>query len=338
MKHLFSTAYHPQTDGQSERSNQIIEIVLRFLISTLEDPANWSDVLDDLQSAVNNSFAVGPGKTPNEIVYGFIPVRAADLIRPVNNEHDAMTLILIRREISDAIAFAQLNNKAFYDRKHQAVNLKAGDFVLLRLHKGYNIPSVTRLGRKLSQQYVGPFKILAKVGNLTYHLKLSISWRVHPVFIIAQLEPCPDPAKDPFGRARSGLPGSVHVDGDTDLVKSFEVEKVITHRTTKRRGTEYLFRWKGYEPEHDEWRNIPELGDAMNLVRDYEKTLKDGPGIGKELIVRKPPGYPRENQPNSSTNQERQIILRQSSGLDNPVPASLTGPIIRKRGRPRKRS
>lgn len=98
------------------------------------------------------------------------------------------------------------------------------------------------LERKLSQQYVSSFKILAKVGKLAYHLNVSSSWRIHPVFIIALLEPCPDPAIDSFGRTRPDLSKSVHVDGDTELAKSYEVERIITHRDTKRRGTEYLLR------------------------------------------------------------------------------------------------
>ena len=99
-------------------------------------------------------------------------------------------------------------------------------------------------------------------------------WRIHPVFSIAQLEPCPPPDSDPFARPRPYNPDSVYVEGDTDLVKSFEVERLISKRQTKRRGPEYLVRWKGYGPEHDAWRNIPELGDAAQHLKDYKDGMK----------------------------------------------------------------
>lgn len=120
--------------------------------------------------------------------------------------------------------------------------LAVGDYALLRLHKGYSIPSAPN--RKLDQQYVGPFQVTEKVG-------LPKEWRIHPVFSIAQLEPCPPPDSDPFARPRPYNPDSVYVEGDTDLVKSFEVERLISKRQTKRRRPEYLVRWKGYGPEHD---------------------------------------------------------------------------------------
>lgn len=58
---------------------------------------------------------------------------------------------------------------------------------------------------------------------------------------------------------------SIHVDGDTDLAKSYEIERIITKRLTKRRGTEYLVRWRGFEPEEDSWRNRTELGNASEV-------------------------------------------------------------------------
>ena len=59
------------------------------------------------------------------------------------------------------------------------------------------------------------------------------------------------------------------VEGDTDKVKSWEVERLVDKREVAR-GVEYLVRWKGWGEEHDVWRSLPELGNAMDLVRDYE--------------------------------------------------------------------
>lgn len=79
VKLLYSTAYHPQTDGSSERTNQTVEIALRFFVHALEDPALWPEVLPRFQSVLNNTFFSTTGKTPNKIAYGFSPRRPLDL-------------------------------------------------------------------------------------------------------------------------------------------------------------------------------------------------------------------------------------------------------------------
>lgn len=87
------------------------------------------------------------------------------------------------------------------------------------------------------------------------------------MFTIAQLEPCPDPALDPFSRVdRPKKPDSIFVEGATDITKNFEVEKIVSHRNTRRRGVEYL---KGQGPEHDKWRKLAELGNALEALQDY---------------------------------------------------------------------
>jgi len=111
------------------------------------------------------------------------------------------------------------------------------------------------------------------VGRLAYKLELPSHWRIHPVFTIAQLEPCPSPDSDHFKRSRPDYPKSVFVDGDTERVKSFEVDRLVGKREAVR-GTEYLLRWKGYGPEWDEWRNLPELENATDLVNDYESAIR----------------------------------------------------------------
>ena len=100
------------------------------------------------------------------------------------------------------------------------------------------------------------------------------------MFTIAQLEPCPDPALDLFSRVdRPKQPDSIFIEGDTDITKSYEVEKIVSHRNTRRRGIEYLVRWKGQGPEHDEWRNLAELGNALEALQDYrnQHEVKDSP-------------------------------------------------------------
>ena len=289
VKLLYSTAYHPQTDGQSERTNQTIEIALRFYLAGLENIQDWPTVLPRLQSEINNSKSISTtSKTPNEIVYGFTPNRVLDLVKP--SSLAVIDPIVSRIEAKDALDFAAVTTKHHYDRSHQPLFLKVGDYALLRLHRGYSVPSITN--RKLGQQYVGPFQVVERVGRLAYRLDIPTNWRVHPVFTIAHLEPAPPPSDDPFERPRPNQPESVHVEGDTEAWKSYELDRLINKRRFRRgKGevTEYLVKWKGYGPEYDQWMNVKDLADAPDLVRDYEQSITTTTDVPGRLHLAIPP-------------------------------------------------
>lgn len=263
---LYSTAYHPQTDGKSERTNQTVEIALRFYIHALEKWSFWPKLLPRIQAFLNNSSV--SGDTPNEAALGFTPNRPLDLL----NLPPQVERVVARTTAQDAIAFAQMANKAAYDRRHQPMFLKINDWALIRLHKGYKIPSTLGITHKLADQFVGPFKVLDRVGRLAYQLDIPEHWKVHPVFTIAQLEPSPPPSEDPYSRPRPGHPPAVSTDA-----MEYEIERLLNKRVTKRgRGlsTQYLVRWLGYGPEFDEWYNVKDLGNAQELIEDYEQEAK----------------------------------------------------------------
>ena len=272
VKLLYSTAYHPQTDGSSKRTNQTVEIALRFFVHALHNPALWPQVLPRVQAIINNTSSFSTGKTLNEVAYDFSPRRPLDLLAALPTP-DALTA---RTDAAEAVSFALLNQKVTYDQKHQPLFMKVGEWAMLRLHKGYSIPATAGVTKKLTQQYVGPFRIVEKVGRLAYRLDVPPDWRIHPVFSVAQLEPAPPPTEDPFGRPFPSNPPPVFVKGDTDKIKSFEIERLLNKRQVKKgkgQAIKYLVRWKGYGPEWDRWYNIKELDNAAALVDDYEVSL-----------------------------------------------------------------
>ena len=272
---LYSTAYHPQTDGSSERTNQTIEIAIRYWIATLQKPEAWPSTLPIIQFRYNNSISQPLGRTPNEVATGFTINESLDL---TGIEKQGLAKDVIRVSASDAIAFAQINNKFHYDRAHHPQYLRAGDWALLRLHRGYDIPANRRTGRKVGQQFVGPFQVLERIGRLAYRLAIPNNWKIHPVFTVAQLEPCPDPSEDPFHRVRPTDPEAVNAERD-DEEPEWEVERILDKREIKRgRGysTEYLVRWKGWGNEHDRWVNQKDLF-AEDLIRQYEEHQADIP-------------------------------------------------------------
>ena len=92
-------------------------------------------------------------KTPNEIAYGFSPRRPLDLLSDLllSNTFQACT------DAADVISFALANQKAHYDQKHQPLFIKVGDWAMLKLYKGYSIPSFIVVTKMLTQLYVCPF-------------------------------------------------------------------------------------------------------------------------------------------------------------------------------------
>lgn len=164
---FYSIAYHPQTDGSSERTNQIVEIALRFFLHTMTGNRDWPLILPKVQSLFNNASSSTTGQTPNKVAYGFIPRQSLDLLSDLGTPNHNK----IRAAALDAIAFVAMAHNQHYDRSHQLFSLKVGEYALLKLHKGYSIPSTIGVTKKLAQQFVGPFKVLEKIGRLTFCLK-----------------------------------------------------------------------------------------------------------------------------------------------------------------------
>ena len=113
----------------------------------LKDPTLWPKVLSRIQSILNNKSSSTTGKTPNEIAYGFSPRRSLDLL----SLPGLPATFQARADAADAISFALANQKAHYDRKHQPLFLKVGDWAMLRLYKGYSILSSLEVTKKLTQ-------------------------------------------------------------------------------------------------------------------------------------------------------------------------------------------
>ena len=106
--------------------------------------------------------------------------------------------------------------------------------------------------KKLTEQYVDLFCIVKKLGRLAYRLNMPPNWWIHPIFSVIQLELAPPPAKDLFARLFPSNPLLIFVKGNTNKVKSFEIERLLNKcqvKKGKNRVIEYLVCWKRYSPE-----------------------------------------------------------------------------------------
>ena len=272
----------------------MIEIILRFHLIKMINSIDWSKVFSKMQRHFNNFHSIIIEKTFNKIFYDFIFIQFLNVLRQsfvidfvdelkklsIVDNHKSLadasfsTVTRTRFKIADVIAFAQMINKHYYNRKHQFLFMKVDEYVLIRLHRDYDISFIEILDSKLNQQYIDSFKILENVDNLIYRLKLSKHWRIYFVFSVIQLKSTSSFSKNFFHKSRSNHSNSIYVENDIKLIKSWKVERLINKREIKRRESEYLIRWKNYESQYDEWRNLFELRNTQKLVQNYEKILR----------------------------------------------------------------
>lgn len=164
VKLLFTTAYHPQADGQSERTNQTIEIALRYTIA-LHPDSDWEDLLPSLQAAHNSAVNASTGYSPHKLLYGLELRQPWHLLQQAD-EPD----IAARADAEHSMAWAAMRMKHYYDRRHSPIHFEEDDMVYLKLGDGYTLPANDAIAPKLAQRYAGPYKVLKRVGRLAYQL------------------------------------------------------------------------------------------------------------------------------------------------------------------------
>ncbi|KAL0551449.1 hypothetical protein IC582_010537 [Cucumis melo] len=193
----FSTAFHPQTDGQTERLNQVLEDMLRAC--ALEFPGSWDSHLHLMEFAYNNSYQATIGMAPFEALYGkccrspvcWGEVGEQRLMGPelVQSTNEAI------QKIRSRMHTAQSRQKSYADVRRKDLEFEVGDKVFLKVAPMRGVLRFERRG-KLSPRFVGPFEILERIGPVAYRLALPPSLStVHDVFHVSMLRKyVPDPS------------------------------------------------------------------------------------------------------------------------------------------------
>jgi transposase InsO family protein len=258
IDHRLSTAYHPQTNGQTERTNQTIEQYLRHYINYEQN--DWSHFLPMAQFAYNNAIHSTTQETPFFTNYGYNPTLIGE---PFNKEQIAKeadntvkTIQKLHAQLSKDIDFMNIRMAKYYNENHQkGPDFKKGEKVFL-LQK--NIKT-KRPSRKLDHPKLGPFIIEEKLGPVNYRLRLPDSMRrIHPVFHISLLEPAPKdaiPAED------------IEVEEDT---REYEVEQILDTKRVNGKPY-YLIKWKGYDTSENTWEPIENLTNCQLLIQTYHQ-------------------------------------------------------------------
>ncbi|GJX03608.1 reverse transcriptase domain-containing protein [Tanacetum coccineum] len=185
-----STAYHPQTDGQSERTIQTLEDMLRACV--IDFGGNWDVHLPLVEFSYNNSYHSSIRCAPFEALYErkcrspvlWAEIGESSLIGPEMVQEMTDKVVLIKEKLKAA----RHRQKSYADNRHKPLEFEVGDKVLLKVlpWKG-----VMRFGKKgkLAPRYVGPFEILERIGPVAYRLRLPKELsEVHDTFHVSNLK------------------------------------------------------------------------------------------------------------------------------------------------------
>nr|GFC25908.1 putative reverse transcriptase domain-containing protein [Tanacetum cinerariifolium] len=238
-----STAYHLETDGQSKRLIQTLEDMLRPCV--LDFRNGWERHLPLVKFSNNNSYHASIKAAPFEALYGRkcrSPVCWAE----------------------QRIQAARDCQKSYTDVRHKPLEFQVGDRVMLKVSPWKGVVHFGKRG-KLNPRYIGPFKVLAKVGTISYRLKLPEQLsRVHSTFHISNLRKCL--SDEPLAISLD----EVHIDDKLCFleepveVMDCEVKRlkqscipIIKVRWNSKRGSEFT-----WEREDQFWKKYPQLFTA----------------------------------------------------------------------------
>jgi len=266
-----SSAFHPQTDGQTERTNRTLEEMLRAYVGY--EQSDWDTKLASAEFAINNSWQESVKNTPFYLNYGQHPLTPATMQIPTAVPKASEFVEGIQKAVKRAkecMRAAQQRMKQRADAHRREVKYSPGDLVLL------NTKNIKHYGpgvKKLRPTFMGPFEVDRMVGAAAVKLHLPAQWRrIHNVFHVSLVKPYLGSSELPDGVRQVTPPPPVHwLEGEP----LYEVEALVDHRVAKkgrRKVYQFLVKWEGYGVEHNTWE--PEenmLGeDTKALVQQYK--------------------------------------------------------------------
>ena len=272
--HKLSTAFHPQTDGITERLNQTLEQYLRCYVNQQQN--NWVELLPMAQFAYNSAKNETTGMTPFYANYGYEPTAYRQPRKKIANAEEALMLAknmaALHMQLAKDIQFRNQRMTEYANKKRiTGPSLKKGDKIYL-LRK--NIKT-KRPSNKLDFKKLGPFEILERIGDVNFKLRLPKTSRLHPVFHISLLEPAP-----------SDVPNSKEEVQPENELQEYEVEEIMDTRTTKEGQQEYLIKWRNFDHTENTWEPTENL-NCSELLDEFQRRHPNRGKKDRQLLLLK---------------------------------------------------
>jgi hypothetical protein len=277
IKHAPSTAYHPRMDRQSERSNQWLEMAIRFI--TDEKQKNWAPYLPIAQFTHNNWPSDTTRKCPFFLLMGFNPrtdwVHATSPIPRVTLQLEQL------KEARDQAQRHMIKAQQSWVKHCDTPKYKEGDLVWL---EGKNL-HINQPTAKLVPRHHGPFKIIQVMSAVNYRLELPTQWSIHPVFHINLLTPYKETIMHGPNFTR---PAPELIDGEEE----YSVEKILDSRQFgRRRRLQYLVKWEGYLDTDNMWVDKDDVF-AEDKVWEFKASNPEAETHIRNSVVAKLPHSP----------------------------------------------
>jgi hypothetical protein len=235
-----STTNHPQTDGSTEVLNQVIEQYLRIFCNSHQN--DWVSKLPLSEFTYNNTINSSINSTPFYANYGFHPrFDQFNYMKSTNSTSDATVVAQDQEKILNDLQTHLLKSQKAYtlqaNKKRQQVppTFQIGNPVFLST-QNLNLKNGVK---KLNSKFVGPFKIIGKINDVTYKLDLPAHFEIHNVFHSSLLEPAPP---DSFAHQNPPKPPPELIND----VEEFVVETILKHRKRYKK-LQYLIKWLGHD-------------------------------------------------------------------------------------------
>jgi len=273
-----SSAYHPQTDGQSEVVNRCVEQYLRCFVH--HQPAKWNSLLPWAEFWYNTTYHASTGMTPFQALYGRLPPTIPHYHIGMSPVNEVDQQLASRDEL---LSLLKANLHAASNRMQQLANSKrrdiefqVGDWVFLKLHPYRQQSVVRRVCKKLASRYYGPYQIAERIGAVAYKLKLPTQARIHPVFHVSLLKKkIGDEVVESIELPPMSAAGEMLI----------EPEAVLDTRWIKKGSRfveEILVKWKHLQNDDATWEDAVALRERFqNLNLEDKVPLKEG-GIDKQ--------------------------------------------------------
>ncbi|KAH9466898.1 hypothetical protein Pst134EB_033244 [Puccinia striiformis f. sp. tritici] len=249
IKSALSTAYHPQTDGQTERMNQVLEDYLRHFCSYYQD--NWDKCLDMAEFSINNMDSASLGVSPFFFCNGHHPkfnILTTSIGRKPLDEF-LLDLQLIQETAMECLIQARKRQAKYYNanKKESPVYVPGEEVLLLR-----KFIKSRRLNSKLDYRYLGPFKVKEMVGKNAVSLLIANEYpKLHPVFNVGLVVKYMGPNSLIDRGTVGGIKENYYRGGE--VVDWTRLKSVLDVRMVRKGKCEFLLSWTDATVGDDTW-------------------------------------------------------------------------------------